>query len=483
MKKITPSLFLLSTVFWVSKLGIASFTDIPGNHPNFDAISYAETEGIVEGYSDGTFQPLVNINRAEFTKIIIGYTALEDEIRNCFFTEEFPDVGATDWFSQYICHARGAGIINGYPDGTFKPRNPISFAEAAKIIVLASGASVSSSSVWYEPYVDYVEEHDAKPESISAVDKLITRAEMVEIIYRLREEAENGDSSNDEISDGNSPLIGSCPVFPADNPWNTDISDYPVHLNSDAYISSIGRDSFLHADFGGNGEYGIPFITVDSDQEMIDINFTAYGDESDPGPYPIPLEASIQGGIESGGDRHVLAIDTDSCMLYELYHAFARGNSWDADSGAVYDLRSNALRPDYWTSADAAGLPIFPGLVRYDEVANGEVTHALRFTVETTQRGFIHPATHFASSETDENLPPMGLRVRLKRDYDISGFTGEARVILEGLKKYGMIVADNGSDWFITGAADTRWDDEDLNQLKPVPGSAFEAVDTGEIIH
>lgn len=278
------------------------------------------------------------------------------------------------------------------------------------------------------------------------------------------------------------PKIAGCSVFPANNSWNTDISNYPVHTNSSNYIASIGAGGHLHPDFGGNGAYGIPYITVPGTQPKVAINFTAYGDESDAGPYPIPTTAPIEGGASSDGDRHVLAVDTSNCILYELYRAFPTSAGWNADSGTKWDLRSNALRPDYWTSTDAAGLPVLPGLVRYDEVAAGAINHAIRFTVQRSQKAFIHPATHYASSSTDANRPPMGLRLRLKKDFDISGFTGQARVILEALKKYGMIVADNGSNWYITGAADTRWNDDNLGQLKTIPGSAFEAVETGPLI-
>jgi hypothetical protein len=276
------------------------------------------------------------------------------------------------------------------------------------------------------------------------------------------------------------PTIGNCPVFPADNPWNTDVSQYPVDPLSDTYITSISADGdeYLHADFGSNPDYGIPYVVVPGDQPPVPITFTDYGDESDPGPYPIPPDAPV----EAGGDQHVLVIDGDNCYLYELYNASYNGDGWDASSGAVFDLLSNRLRPEGWTSADAAGLPIFPGLVRYDEVMAGEIRHALRFTVSRTQRGYIHPAVHYASDSNDPSLPPMGLRLRLRADYDISGFTGMSRVILEALRTYGMINADNGTSWFITGATDTRWDDEDLDQLKTVPGSAFEVVYTGEIL-
>ncbi|HZP28997.1 MAG TPA: hypothetical protein VFC99_08595 [Acidimicrobiia bacterium] len=277
--------------------------------------------------------------------------------------------------------------------------------------------------------------------------------------------------------------LGSCSVFPADNPWNTDVSTFPVSANSTNYIANIlaSGNQYLHADFGGGGAYGIPYVTVGSGEPQVPIDFTAYGDESDPGPYPVPLGAPVEGGSASDGDRHVIAVDKDACKLYEMYRAFPQADHWNADSGAVFDLRSNALRPLGWTSADAAGLPIFPGLARYDEVASGQITHALRFTVARTQKGYILPATHYASSSTDPNRPPMGLRLRLQASFDISHYTGEARVILVALKRYGMIVADNGSNWYITGASDPRWDDNDLNQLKTVPGSAFEVVDTGPV--
>jgi hypothetical protein len=276
--------------------------------------------------------------------------------------------------------------------------------------------------------------------------------------------------------------LGGCTVFPADNPWNEDVSARPVDPSSAAYLAGIaglGGNQELHADFGGRGLYGIPYVTVSGTQPRVPVDFTDYGDESDPGPYPIPLAAPI----EDGGDAHVLAVDRDHCRIYELYGAHAGTSRWSAASGAVFDLTSNALRPDGWTSADAAGLAIFPGLVRYDEVARGHIDHALRFTVSKTQRAYLHPATHWASSSTDPALPPMGLRLRLKSSFDVSSYSGEARVVLDALKRYGMIVADNGSNWFVSGAVDTRWNDTDLDQLETVPGSAFEVVDTGEALH
>jgi hypothetical protein len=274
----------------------------------------------------------------------------------------------------------------------------------------------------------------------------------------------------------------SCPIFPASNPLNQEISHAPVDPNSAAYIASIGLTGHLHPDFGTNPSYGIPYTVVGAHQPKVPIRFTEFGEESNPGPYPIPANAPVEGAGEAG-DRHVLVLQEGTCKLYELYGAQRAGAGWDAGSGAVFDLRSNALRPNGWTSADAAGLPIFPLLVRYPEVHAGQIDHALRVTVPETQKGFIHPATHFASSSSNPNLPPMGLRLRLKASYSLAGFHGESLIILRALKRYGLIVADNGSSWYITGAPDPRWNDEDLEQIKRVPGSAFEAVRSGPILH
>jgi len=275
--------------------------------------------------------------------------------------------------------------------------------------------------------------------------------------------------------------IGGCPLFPDDNPWQRNISADPVDERSDAYIATIAADEpNIHPDFGSNPSYGIPYSVVPADQKPVKVKFTKYPDESDPGPYPIPKGA----GIEGGGDRHVLVAQDGTCKLYELYRAVRpkrRSKAWKAEGGAVFDLRSNALRPDGWTSADAAGLPILPGLVRRDEVEAGGILHALRFTVERSQRAYVDPARHFASSSTDPNLPPLGLRLRLKASFDISAFTGASKVILQALKTYGMFNADNGTAGYISGATDTGWDDDDLNQLKTVPITAFEAVRTGPL--
>jgi len=281
--------------------------------------------------------------------------------------------------------------------------------------------------------------------------------------------------------------VGNCPVFPASNPWNTDVSNYPLHPDSDIFIDSIGRNDHVHPDFGTEWQgapIGIPFVVVPGSQPKVPIDFVAYGSESDPGPYPIPPDVPIEGGPQSGGDRHVLVVDGDNCLLYELFGAYPQngGTSWEAYSGAVFDLSINDHHPVTWTSADAAGLPIFPGLARYDQVVQkGELNHALRFTVQHSQAGYIPPAGHYASSNSDPALPPMGLRVRMKGSYDCSSYSTAAQVVCAGLKKYGMIVADNGDDWFITGAPNDSWDDDALGDLKQITGDAFEVVYTGEV--
>ncbi len=280
------------------------------------------------------------------------------------------------------------------------------------------------------------------------------------------------------------PFEYGCPILPEEDPLNQEIANAPVNPNSANYVASISLTAHLHPDFGTEPSYGIPYTVVGPEQPEVTIKFTKYGSESNPGPYPIPPNAPIEGGGKHGhGDKHVLVVQEGTCKLYEMWDARKTKKGWDAGSGAVWNLRNYELRPEGWTSADAAGLPIFPLLARYPEVATGQIDHALRVTVPETQEGYIHPATHFASRSTNPNLPPMGLRLRLKASYSLAGFTGESLVILEALKRYGLIVADNGSPWFITGAPSPGWNDENLEQLKRVPGSEFEAVESGPILH
>jgi hypothetical protein len=282
-----------------------------------------------------------------------------------------------------------------------------------------------------------------------------------------------------------SPTIGSCPVLPADNIWNTRVDQLPVHPSSSTWIATIGASSPLHPDFGGGlwdgAPIGIPFVTVPGTQTRYPATFT-YQSESDTGPYAIPLNAPIEGGSSSTGDRHVISVDTTNCILYEIYSAYPQTASWQGGSGAIFNLNSDALRPATWTSADAAGLPIFPGLIRYDEVAAGAIHHAIRFTVPQTQKAYVWPARHYASSLTGAQYPPMGARFRLKASFDISGYSPANQVILTALKTYGMMLADNGSSWYISGAPDTRFDDDDLHNLTHILGSNFEAVDVSPLM-
>jgi hypothetical protein len=282
------------------------------------------------------------------------------------------------------------------------------------------------------------------------------------------------------LADAQGPMEGNCPVFPADNIWNARIDQLPVHPNSSTWVATIGPSSPLHPDFGSgtyNGEpIGIPYVDVPGTQTKYPATFT-YQSESDPGPYAIPLNAPIEGGSSSTGDRHVIAVDTDNCILYEIYDAFPQAASWQGGSGAIFNLSSDALRPASWTSADAAGLPIFPGLVRYEEILTGAISHAIRFTVPQTQDTYVWPARHEASSLTGAQYPPMGARFRLKSSFDISSFSATNQIILTALQRYGMLLADNGSSWYISGAPDSRWNNDDLHALTTITGSNFEAVD------
>ncbi len=280
-------------------------------------------------------------------------------------------------------------------------------------------------------------------------------------------------------------MLGGCPVLPADNIWNTRVDRLPVSPLSASYVASIGGTTGLHPDFGtvyNGAPNGIPFVLVPGSQPRVPVSFT-YAGESDPGPYPVPSSAPIEGGPGSTGDRHVLVVDSGACTLYELYSAYPNADgSWSAGSGAVFPLRSDGLRPAGWTSADAAGLPILPGLVRYDEVAAGQIAHALRFTAAVTQRAYVWPARHFASSNTSTGVPPMGTRLRLKAGLDISHFSPANQVILQALKTYGMLLADNGSNWFVSGAPDSRWDDSDLGTLRQIVGNNLEVVDASSLM-
>lgn len=284
--------------------------------------------------------------------------------------------------------------------------------------------------------------------------------------------------------------LAGCQLFPGDSIWNVRVDGLPLDPSSGLYVATIGADDNLHPDFG-SGEWppgsgspiGIPFDVVAASQAEVPVSFL-YDDESDPGPYPIPPDAQIEGGPASNGDRHVLVVESGSCTLYELFYSFPQngGASWSAGSGAVFDLGSYALRPESWTSADAAGLPLLPGLVRYEEVEAGAIEHALRFTAPQTRRAYVWPARHFASSLTGSQYPPMGQRFRLRSDFDLAGYPPRIQVILRALQRYGMMLADNGSSWFLSGAPDERWDNDELRRLRDLVGADFEAVDVSSLM-
>jgi hypothetical protein len=292
----------------------------------------------------------------------------------------------------------------------------------------------------------------------------------------------------DAAGGGAPPKVGGCTVFPKNNPWNQRVDKLPVASNSDAIVRAIGPDEGMHADFGSGkyngGPIGIPYTTVGRGQKRVHVKFD-YSDESDKGPYPIPRDVPIEGGRGSNGDRHVIVVDRSRCKLYELFAAYPvnGGASWKAGSGAIWSLRSNHLRPKTWTSADAAGLPILPGLARYPEVRRGAIHHALRFTVSRTRNTFVYPARHQASSDSDPSLPPMGMRFRLRAGFPVSRYPKQSRVVLRALQRYGMIVADNGSDWYVSGAPNKGWNNDDLHSLGGVTGGNFEVVDTSSLPH
>lgn len=386
------------------------------------------------------------------------------------------------------------GTVLSVPDTSSEPEQPTGTAVA----VLAQPLAAAEQS-WAEPVPASAVADDAivaaesnrDPDAIASADSRQV-SERAEASSRgaSSESASVGETSTDRPASQTGPqlhtTIGSVEIFPASNEWNQRIDQLPVHRLSQVWLRSIGIDKGLHPDFGTTwrgAPNGIPFVVVRSDHPKVPVAFE-YADESDPGPYPIPSNPPIEGGPNAplDSDRHVIMIDPQRKLLYELFQVIPDPiHGWRAGSGAIFDLSRNHHRPIGWTSADAAGLPIFPGLVRYDEVAAGEIRHALRFTVARTQRAYIFPARHFASRSNDPNLPPMGLRLRLRADFDVSKFPPSARVILIALQRYGMLLADNGSDWFISGTPDTRWNDSELATLKQIKGRDLECVHTGEL--
>lgn len=445
---------------------IPTFSDVPATHTFYEWVEIGAATGVAGGYSCGGqgepcdvesrpyFRPAANVVRGQLAKMVAnarGWTPYFPTVAT------FNDVPSNNAYYGYVERVNLNGVISGYPCGGegepcpgryFRPYSSSTRAQASKIVDGSLPPLTPTPTVTGTPPT-------ATPTRTSTPTSIATAT------------ATPG---------------GPCAIFPADNIWNRNIAALPTHVMSAQYMASIGLSSHVHADFGSGlwdgGPIGIPFVNVPGSQPFVPIHWTAYGNESDPGPYPVPTNAPIEGGPDAGGDRHVLVINQGNCTLYELYRSFPQEDgSWNADSGALWNLNSHALRHDGWTSADAAGLPIYPGLVTYDEVASGHITHAIRFTAPQTQRAYLWPARHFASDDTNPNLPPMGLRVRLKASVDISGYPQQVRVILQGMKDYGMFLADNGSPWYISGAPDERWDNDMLHLMDPLSGADFEAVD------
>jgi hypothetical protein len=450
---------------------LIAFGDVTPDAYFYDPVLWLACRNIVGGYPDGTYHPYSSTTRGQLTKIVVnlyGWPLLNPT------SGHFSDVppGSTFYPSSETAVARG--IIGGYADGTFRPSNSVNRGAISKIVTLAAGwtvvnpptghfSDVAPGSTYYTA-VETAAAHGiigGYADGTFAPYNDATRGQVAKIVYRA--------------------FNLGCPIFPPDNIWNKDISAQPTHTSSGTWVSSIGAGTNLHPDFGSGtweGSFiGIPWTSVAGSQPGVPINFTAFGNQSDPGPYPIPTNAPIE-GMPGGSDRHVLVIDQAAgCTLYELYSSYPQANgSWDAASGAKWNLQSNALRPDTWTSADAAGLPILAGLVRYEEVQEGVIRHAFRFTANNTRNTYIWPARHQAGA-ANTSYPPMGARFRLKAGVDISTYPPQDQVILTALKHYGMILADNGSDWFLSGTQDERWDNDMLSNLGNLQGSDFEAVD------
>jgi hypothetical protein len=437
------------------------FSDVDGHVFEAD-IEWLRQQDLTDGCGGGRFCPNAPITRAEMASFLVRALDLPPTGLDPFTDDE------GHWAENDINRLFAAGVTGGCTATRFCPSANVTRAQMASFLV--RGFDFSSA------VRDYFADDDR---SIHQTD-----------INRLAESAVTGGCGGIRFCPGSAVTRGqmaaflhraltwsgglpACDLFPATNVWNKRVDALPVAANSATLINTIGAGEDLHPDFGEYLGYGIPINVVNASTPKGWVSFD-YDDESDAGPYPIPPSPRIEGG----SDRHILLWEIETCRLYELFAAEHSGSAWHAGSGAIWNLRSNALRPDGWTSADAAGLPILPGLVRYEEVANGAIEHAIRFTAPVTRDAHIYPARHHAGAGPSAAYPPMGLRVRLKASFDISDFGPQAQVILTAMKRYGMILADNGSPWYFTGSSDVRWDDDQLNELKSLRGSDFEVVDT-----
>jgi hypothetical protein len=475
----------------------ATFSDVPFDFWSWRWIESIYAAGLTAGCATTPFPaycPQDVVNRAMMAVFLLrgkhGASYLPPPATGTVFT----DVGAQDWAAAWIEELAAEGITAGCGDSRFCPASPVTRAQMA-VFLLASehGASYVPPPPTGTVFTDvgaqdwaaaWIEELAAEGITAGCGGGMycpyaaVDRGQMAVFLAAT--------FVIPLVDPPTTPTLGGCLVLPANNIWNAPVDALPVDAHSADYIATIGADTGLHPDFGSGtwqgAPIGIPFIVVPGTQPMVPVSFD-YADESDPGPYPIPPDAPIEGGADSTGDRHVLVLDNDTCVLYEMFDAWPQTDgSWIAGSGAMFNFTSNALRPAGWTSADAAGLPILPGLVRYDEVAAGAIKHAIRFTAALTQKAYVWPARHYASNSTDPARPPMGQRFRLKASFDISGFSPQVQVILTALKTYGLILADNGSNWYLSGVPDERWDNDVLHTLDNVKGSDFEAVDCSSLM-
>ena len=445
---------------------VPPFSDIEG-HPFEADIEWLRLEGLTTGCGDGRYCPNASVTRAEMASFLVRALELTATGADPFTDDE------GHWAEGDINRLFAAGITGGCTATNYCPSSIVTRQQMASF--LARGFDLPAAVRDYFADDDTsVHQTDVNRLAESAITggcggirycptAAITRGQMAAFLHRALTRTSG---------------LPPCDLFPATNVWNRKVDALPVAANSATLIGTIGAGENLHPDFGEYLGYGIPINVVNASTPRRTVSFE-YADESDPGPYPIPASPRIEGG----SDRHLLMWEIETCTLYELFAAELTGSGWQAGSGAIWNLESNALRPDGWTSADAAGLPILPGLVRYEEVAAGAIEHAIRFTAPVTRDAHIYPARHHAGAGSSVSLPPMGLRVRLKASFDISGFGPQAQVILTAMKEYGMILADNGSPWFFTGSSDTRWDDDQLNELKSLRGSDFEVVDTSGFVN
>jgi hypothetical protein len=476
-----------------------TFGDVPFDHWAWRPIDSLAAAGVTSGCQAAPFPrfcPTGKVNRAQMAVFLLRAKWGAAFRPPAATGTVFVDVPQSYWAAAWIEEIWREGITAGCSPDRYCPSSRVTRAQMAVLMLRTMhGAAYTPPPASGTVFSDVLLTHGAAAwieefarEGVTAgcgggrycPTGLVSRAQMAVFLVTA--------FALPLVDEPIAPTLAACTVFPENNIWSARVDSLPVDPRSNAYVQSIGLNTGLYADFGSGtwngGPIGIPFAIVEGTQRRVGVTFD-YDDESDPGPYPIPPGVPIEGGASSYGDRHVLVLDSDRCRLYETWDSWPQADgSWRAGSGAVFNLGSNALRPDGWTSADAAGLPVLPGLVRYEEVASGEIRHAIRFTASRTRRAYVWPARHYASSSTDPTLPPMGQRFRLKSSFDVTPYPASIRVLLVAMKRYGLILADNGSSWYISGAPDERWDNDLLRWLDSVRGADFEAVDSsGLMVH